>query len=977
MSLAFDLDKPSGISAYHSQDSSDKEKLISLPPPASTIQRHSMSISWMRQCRLYKFTILILLLLVLLPLLAHRNLLNAEHDAPPTDVHRSRPLLDAYEDFSAMRASDLKMRIEEMLRIKSTVSVELRELESRRQKLQSDISQYNQKIEELKQELLREQTELERLKISVEQAQVAQREAVQRNTPELALPRTLMPSALPRKMNVVSSGIAAACEMHNCFDHSRCSLTSGFPVYLYDPDVYNVQRVGYDIDGFLKTTLKQTLGYNAHIVRDPKQACIYLVLVGESLLEQDLLRNNRYAAQEAEQQQHEKRSTASSVSNSPIDVQKLYQLPHWGGDGRNHVLLNLARRDLNSARTNPLLQLNTMRAIIVQSSFEREQFRPNYDLIVPPILGPPGGDVWQECASMVPARRKYLLSFQGELRPTLSPETAGQPLDDFILEHLKDMSRSATQDQFLLQFQCVPATEVQETDAQPDWTLCGSDSSRKQLLKDSTYALILPPLGQRVSSTLMLARLYEALRSGAVPVILGADELRLPYAETLDWRRVALLLPKARITELHFLLRAVQDADLLLLRRQGRLIWERYLSSVQATVDTVIASMRDRLGIPPRPVPSVVAQSVFNNTFIPLKSEPPVGMDTEPEESLGPIEPPYPSPAFRRNYTILRMHSKEAWNDWMDPFFLYPQLPFDPALPSEAKFMGSHTGFRPIGKGIGGAGKEFSEALGGNYPREQFTIVILTYEREQVLMDSLGRLYGLPYLHKVVVVWNSPKPPLDDLRWPDIGVPVAVVKAPRNSLNNRFLPFDVIETEAVLSVDDDAHLRHDEILFGFRVWREHRDRIVGFPGRYHAWDLSSNNMWHYNSNYSCELSMVLTGAAFLHKYYMYLYSYHLPQAIRDKVDEYMNCEDIAMNFLVSHLTRRPPVKVTSRWTFRCPGCPVSLSEDDTHFQERHKCINFFSQVFGYTPLLNTQYRADSILFKTRIPHDKQKCFKYI
>ncbi|KAH8300076.1 hypothetical protein KR044_009525, partial [Drosophila immigrans] len=947
------------------------------PAAASTNPRHIMSISWMRQCRHYKCIVLFLVLLVLLPLLAHRNLLNAEQDSPPADVHRSRPLLDAYEDFSAMRAGDLKMRIEEMLRIKSTVSVELRELESRRQKLQSDISQYNQKIEELKQELLREQTELERLKISVEQAQVAQREAVQRNTPELALPRTLLPSALPRKMNAVSSGIASACKMHNCFDHSRCSLTSGFPVYLYDPDVHNVQRAGYDIDGFLKTTLKQTLGYNAHIVRDPKQACIYLVLVGEGLLEQDLLRNNRYAAQEAEQQQQQRSTPANHATNSPIDAQKLYQLPHWGGDGRNHVLLNLARRDLNSARTNPLLQLNTMRAIIVQSSFESEQFRPGYDLIVPPILGPPGGDVWQECASMVPARRKYLLTFQGELRPALTTQSASQPLDDFILEHLKDMSRSATQDQFLLQFQCVPATEVQEADAQSDWTLCGSDSSRKQLLKDSTYALILPPVGQRVSSTLMLARLYEALRSGAVPVILGADELQLPYAETIDWRRAALLLPKARITELHFLLRAVQDADLLLLRRQGRLIWERYLSSVQATVDTVIASLRDRLGIPPRPVASVVAQSVFNNTFIPLKSEPPVGMDTEPEESLGPIEPPYPSPAFRRNYTILRMHSTEAWNDWMDPFYLYPQLPFDPALPSEAKFMGSHTGFRPIGKGIGGAGKEFSEALGGNYPREQFTIVILTYEREQVLMDSLGRLYGLPYLHKVVVVWNSPKPPLDDLRWPDIGVPVAVVKAPRNSLNNRFLPFDVIETEAVLSVDDDAHLRHDEILFAFRVWREHRDRVVGFPGRYHAWDLSSNNMWHYNSNYSCELSMVLTGAAFLHKYYMYLYSYQLPQAIRDKVDEYMNCEDIAMNFLVSHLTRRPPVKVTSRWTFRCPGCPVSLSEDDTHFQERHKCINFFSQVFGYTPLLNTQYRADSILFKTRIPHDKQKCFKYI
>lgn len=40
-----------------------------------------------------------------------------------------------------------------------------------------------------------------------------------------------------------------------------------------------------------------------------------------------------------------------------------------------------------------------------------------------------------------------------------------------------------------------------------------------------------------------------------------------------------------------------------------------------------------------------------------------------------------------------------------------------------------------------------------------------------------------------------------------------------------------------------------------------------------------------------------------------MYTYYLPQAVRDMVDEYMNCEDIAMNFLVSHITRKPPVKV--------------------------------------------------------------------
>ena len=114
------------------------------------------------------------------------------------------------------------------------------------------------------------------------------------------------------------------------------------------------------------------------------------------------------------------------------------------------------------------------------------------------------------------------------------------------------------------------------------------------------------------------------------------------------------------------------------------------------------------------------------------------------------------------------------------------------------------------------------------------------------------------------------------------------------------------------------NLGHGEIIFAFRVWRENRDRLVGFPGRFHSWD-KENHSWNYNSNYSCELSMVLTGAAFYHKYYSYIYFQNMPEAIRDKVDEFMNCEDLAMNFLIADLTRQPPIKTTSRFTFRCPG----------------------------------------------------------
>ena len=56
----------------------------------------------------------------------------------------------------------------------------------------------------------------------------------------------------------------------------------------------------------------------------------------------------------------------------------------------------------------------------------------------------------------------------------------------------------------------------------------------------------------------------------------------------------------------------------------------------------------------------------------------------------------------------------------------------------------------------------------------KFSVVMLTYEREQVLVMAISRLKGLPYLNKVVVVWNNPLPPSDSMVWPDIGIPVHV-----------------------------------------------------------------------------------------------------------------------------------------------------------------------------------------------------------
>lgn len=147
-----------------------------------------------------------------------------------------------------------------------------------------------------------------------------------------------------------------------------------------------------------------------------------------------------------------------------------------------------------------------------------------------------------------------------------------------------------------------------------------------------------------------------------------------------------------------------------------------------------------------------------------------------------------------------------------------------------------------------------------------------------MLNATLSDLYRLPGLHSVLVVWNNvDRPPSGP--WPQLHVPLIFVRPQRNSLNNRFFPYAQIRTEAVLMLDDDIDLKHHEIVFAFKsVWRENRDRIVGFPARYHArytstmmadenkeQQMSLNSPLFYNSNHTCQFSMVLTGAAFLHK----------------------------------------------------------------------------------------------------------------
>ena len=91
----------------------------------------------------------------------------------------------------------------------------------------------------------------------------------------------------------------------------------------------------------------------------------------------------------------------------------------------------------------------------------------------------------------------------------------------------------------------------------------------------------------------------------------------------------------------------------------------------------------------------------------------------------------------------------------------------------------------------------------------------------------------------------------------------------------------------------------------------------------------------------------------------------------------MNCEDIAMNFLIANTTGTAPIKVTPRKKFKCSTIQCNnvamISSHQSHLNERSDCINFLVEKYGYMPLKKAEFRADPVLFKDKFP-EKLKNF---
>jgi len=148
--------------------------------------------------------------------------------------------------------------------------------------------------------------------------------------------------------------------------------------------------------------------------------------------------------------------------------------------------------------------------------------------------------------------------------------------------------------------------------------------------------------------------------------------------------------------------------------------------------------------------------------------------------------------------------------------------------------------------------------------------------------------------------------------------------------------------------------------------------------------------------------MILNDAAIYHVYYNHLYWTKTPPAALMIIESVQNCEDIAFNILVARITKKPPIKLTSKKRTKEPSSRLVIcfdmkligellmsyflihlilcvnhsssfsSMDQDKLKQRHNCMNELAEIYGSMPLKRSNIRMDPILFRDPVSNLRKK-----
>lgn len=606
---------------------------------------------------------------------------------------------------------------------------------------------------------------------------------------------------------------------------------------------------------------------------------------------------------------------------------RVNSLSTWN-NGRNHLIFNLYSGTW--PEYNEDLGFDFGEAILAKASFSVANFRHGFDISLPlfPKDHPlKGGDLGVSNSAaltispLFPAIRKYTLVFKGKRYLTgIGSETRNS------LYHLHNGN------DVILLTTCRHGKGWKEVKDER----CDIDNSQydkfdyQVLLHNSTFCLV--PRGRRLGSF----RFLEALQAGCIPVLLSNGWV-LPFSEIIDWNKASIWADERLLFQVPSIVRSLSPNRILALRQQTLFLWEAYFSSIEKITLTSLEIVKDR----------IFRQTAHQKTQWNLH---PGGLHILPDFSEDIKAFPFYHQHIHQHESPLSVSGLTLANS----LSVLPQpAPLSSLFPQSSRFTAivfarsTHT-LLTVGK---------QNIPVGNSPPQMI-------DPRSVLYKLLKNIQASKYCEKILILWPGNRSP----RLPSSPVPIVVINEVK-SVNSRFYPYAHLQTDALLSLDEDVNLTTEEIDFSFLVWQEFPSQIVGFPQRNHYWE-EHRSRWAFTSKWTNHYSMILTHAAFYHRYFNYLYTHSLRAAHLDIVESSQSCEDILMNFLVSHVTRFPPIKVAQRKTVKDLSGMSASSE--ASFSVRQACLNDFIQSFGYMPLIRSSMRLDPVLFKDPVSNLRKK-----
>eukprot|EP00240_Pyramimonas_obovata_P004240 CAMPEP_0118944020 /NCGR_PEP_ID=MMETSP1169-20130426/39504_1 /TAXON_ID=36882 /ORGANISM="Pyramimonas obovata, Strain CCMP722" /LENGTH=347 /DNA_ID=CAMNT_0006889415 /DNA_START=390 /DNA_END=1433 /DNA_ORIENTATION=+ len=240
------------------------------------------------------------------------------------------------------------------------------------------------------------------------------------------------------------------------------------------------------------------------------------------------------------------------------------------------------------------------------------------------------------------------------------------------------------------------------------------------------------------------------------------------------------------------------------------------------------------------------------------------------------------------------------------------------------------------------------------------TVIVMTSGKGPLpaLLDVVDNYRRMPIADQVLVIWNNPEaaPPPELTELPPEVAPVVVLPQTENTLLNRYQHYAHVRTESVFLTDDDITLCAEALEMSFLAQLQDPERLVTLTLRLvgeRGGRMSYMRAGHMQGTHGV--------AYFMPTKYMHLFLQSVPASVLDFIrTQRPTCEDLALIFMVSNMTQRPPLLLDHHMFDSPRNCCYQRLHDNRHSMSQtmglgtwnHKrmgCITTWQGMFNHLP----------------------------